>query len=143
MLAVVNAAWTAAEQGEAATTYALTRVRVELWETAPARTCQIDDVTIDGVLSLVEPGMPGVELGPNVHYTTLNFVEVRDRYGRTEVLAPILGASQAVTVGPLLPELFNDSEGYARFKPMIADTPLLPATGAEFTYAAIQVANPS
>lgn len=140
MLAVINAAWAIAEQGEAATTYALTRVRLELWEANPARTTGIDDVVIDGVTYAVEPGLADAEIGPNTIISTLEFVEVRDRFGRIEVLAPILGASQELIVGPLLPVLFNDSDGYTRFKPMSAGAA---QTGVDFKYVAIHVTNPS
>ncbi len=146
MLTAVNATWTAKEQGEAVTTYELTRVRLELWEAEPARTCGIDDVKINGVLYAVEPGLAGAEIGPNTIISTLEFVEVRDRYGRTEVLAPILGASQSLVVGPLLPALYNDSSGYARFKPMSVNAVSGEAeaqTGVDFKYIAIRVSNPS
>lgn len=145
VLSDVNAAWDIAEDGQVATAYVLKRVRLELWEAEPSRTCEIDDVMINGVNYAVEPGMTGAELGPNSDYVILNFVEVRDRFGRLEVLAPKLGAKQALIVGPLLPELFNDTAGFVRFKPILIAPPLDPAaaTGVEYTYVAIQVANPS
>lgn len=142
----VLAAWEAAQPGTSAAAYKLKRVRLELWEAAPARTCHIDDVVINGHTYAVEPGLAGAELGPNSDYAALNFVEVRDRFGRLEVLAPILGAEQELSVGPLLPELFNDSAGYARFKPMWVSPPApsaVAATGVDFTYVAIQVTDPS
>lgn len=140
MLDDINTVWTASEQGEAVTTYVLTRVRLELWEGAPQRTSGIDDVVIDGHTYAIEPGLVGAEIGPNTVITTLEFVEVRDRYGRTEVLAPILGASQELIVGPLLPVLFNDSSGYTRFKPMSAGAA---QTGVDFKYVAIRVGDPT
>jgi len=142
----VLAAWIAAQPGTSAAAYELKRVRIELWEANLARTCHIDDVVINDHTYAVEPGLAGVELGPNSDYVALNFVEVRDRFGRLEVLAPILGAEQELCVGPLLPELFNDSAGYARFKPMWVSPPApsaVAATGVDFTYVAIQVTDPS
>lgn len=134
LLAAVNAAWDAAEAGEVATNYLLTRVRVELWEALPARTAYIDTIVIDGVSYAVEPGLAGAKLGPNTPGVTLAFVAVRDRYGRTETLAPVVGAEQSLSVGPLLGILFNDA-GYVKFKP---DT-----TGLTVRYTAVKVADPT
>jgi len=138
--AAITAAWTAAETGEVATGYLLERVRFELWETA-ARTCYIDTVVINDVAYAIEPGsIEGIQLGNgagggNTPGVTLNFIEIRDKYGRTETLAPIVGAEQELIAGPLLPELFNDGEGYTKFKP---DT-----TGLTVRYSAIKASNPS
>lgn len=133
--AAVDIAWDAAEQDTVPTLYELKRVRIELWEANPARTAYIDDVVIDGHNYEVEPGLEGAKIGPNTDTSTLAFVEVPDRFGRLEVLNPTLGAEQALIVGPLLPELFNDSDGFARFKPS--------STGVDYTYVAIQVTDPS
>lgn len=135
LLAAVNAAWDTAESGEVATNYLLERVRVELWELA-ARTAYIDTIVLDGVAYAVEPGLAGAKLGNaaqsgNTPSVTLAFVEVRDKYGRTESLAPIVGAEQSLIIGPFLPELFNDDDGYAKFKP---DT-----TGLTVRYSAVRV----
>ena len=137
--AAVDTAWNTAEEDTVPDLYELDRVRIELWE-ADERHAYIDDVMIDGHTYEVEPGLEGAEIGPNTIISTLEFVEVPDRFGRLEVLNPILGASQETIVGPLLPELFNDSDGFARFKPMSADAAQI---GNDFTYVAIQVTDPS
>ena len=48
-----------------AATWILTRVRFELWEPTPERTCYIDTVKINGVVYTIEPGgtAPGVSFG--------------------------------------------------------------------------------
>ena len=134
LLVAVNAAWNTAESGEVATNYLLERVRLELWE-PDARTAYVDTIVIDGVTYAVEPGLAGAKLGPNTPGVTLTFVVNRDSYGRTETLAPIVGAEQSLIVGPLLPALFNDGDGYTKFKPG--------TTGLTVRYSAIRVANPS
>ena len=134
LLVAVNAAWDTAESGEVATTYPLTRVRVELWEAA-ARTAYIDTIVIDGTTYAIEPGLAGAKLGPTTPGVTLNFVDVKDSFGRLETLAPVVGAEQSLIVGPLLPALFNDISGYTHFKP---DT-----TGLTVRYSAVRVTNPS
>ena len=55
ILADVNTAWDSAETGKTVNAYELERVRLELWEISPARTCYVDDVTIDGTLYEIEP----------------------------------------------------------------------------------------
>lgn len=133
LLVAVNAAWDSAESGKVATQYLLERVRIELWEAA-ARTAYIDTVVIDGVTYSLEPGLAGVKLGPNTPGVTLAFIAIRDRYGRTETLAPVVGAEQSLAVGPLLGILFNDV-GKVKFKP---DT-----TGLTVRYTAVRVADPT
>ena len=138
LLTTVNAAWDTAEVGEVATAYVLKRVRIELWEAAPARTSYIDTIVIDGVAYAVEPGMPGAKLGVSAPETTLAFVDVRDRFGRFETLSPTVGAEQSLMVGPLLPSLFNNTDGYVRFLPDAH-----PAAPTTLFYAAIKVGNAS
>jgi len=135
LLAAINAVWDAAEQDTVVSAYELKRVRVELWEADPPRTAWIDTLVINGTTYALEPGLAGVSLGPNAPLVTLAFVAERDNFGRTETLAPVLGASQSIIVGPLLPALFNDTDGYVRFKPSV--------TGTDKFYSAIQVADPS
>jgi len=135
LLAAINAAWETAEQDTVVSDYELVRVRVELWEADPARTVWIDTLIINGTTYALEPGLAGVSLGPNAPLVTLTFVKERDKFGRTETLTPLLGASQSLIVGPFLPALFNDTSGYVRFKP---DT-----TGNDLYYSAIQVTDPS
>lgn len=138
LLTDVNASWEAAETGEVATDYVLKRIRVELWEDAPARTAYIDTIVIDGTAYAVEPGLAGVKLGLNTPGTTLAFVDVRDGYGRFETLAPVAGAEQSLMVGPLLPALFNDSDGYTRFLPSAH-----PAAPTTIFYSAVRVTTPT
>ncbi len=134
---LVEAGWEAAEPGTGAATanYLLERVRLELWEAAPVRNAYVDDVVIDGVAYDIEPGMAGGQLSKPTPLVTLTFVAYRDIYGRTETLAPVVGAEQSVMVGPLLPALFNDSDGYVKFEPSAGDS--------EVTYRVIRVSNPS
>jgi len=50
----------------AVATWVLTRVRLELWETATERQCYVDDIVIDGVTYTLEPGAAataGIRLG--------------------------------------------------------------------------------
>ena len=54
VLADLNVLWNAAETGKTVTAYELSRVRLELWENG-ARTCYVDDVTIDGTTYEIEP----------------------------------------------------------------------------------------
>ena len=136
LLTTVNAAWAAAETGEVATNYVLTRIRFELWEDAPARTSYIDTVVIDGTAYAIEPGVAGAKLGLNTPGTTLAFVDIKDRYGRLETLSPVVGAGQSLCVGPLLPALFNDTEGYVKFLPSAH-----PAAPATVFYTALRVGN--
>jgi len=138
---VVDADWDNKEPGTGAATadYPLTRIRFELWEDAPARISYIDDaVKIDGDTYLIEPGMAGAELGTAIPGITLTFVAYRDIYGRLETLTPVVWATQALIVGPLLPALFNDSSGFAKFKPSGIGS----AVG-DIRYSAISVSNPS
>ncbi len=135
LLSLVNAAWDSAESGEVGTTYPLTRARVELWEQDPPRTAYIDTIVIDGVTYAIEPGIAGAKLGINTPGVTLAFTEVKDRFGRIETLAPVVGAEQSLVVGPLLPALFNDDSGFVLFKPG--------TTGLTVRYLALQVGNPS
>lgn len=138
LLTNVNDAWEVAETGEVATTYVLDRIRIELWETLPGRSTYIDSIIIDGTTYPVEPGMAGAKLRHDATVTTLNFVDVRDRFGRFETLAPTVGAEQKTIVGPLLPALFNDSGGYVRFLPDAH-----PAALATLFYSAIRVGDPT
>lgn len=132
----VNNSWDTKEAGEVATAYVLKRIRIELWETLPGRSTYIDTVVIDDALYPVEPGMAGAKLGNDLTGTTLNFVDVRDRFGRFETLAPIVEAERSLIVGPLLPALFNDSGGYVRFLPdALAPTTLF--------YTALRVGDPT
>ena len=82
--------------------------------------------------------MAGAKLGNDLTGTTLNFVDVRDRFGRFETLAPIVEAERSLIVGPLLPSLFNDSGGYTRFLPNAH-----PAAPTTLFYSAIRVGNPT
>ena len=134
LLVAVNAAWDTAETGEVATTYVLDRIRIELWELAPARTNYIDTIVIDGTAYPVEPGMAGAKLNHDTTATTLAFVDYADRYGRFETLAPTVGAEQKTIVGPLLPSLFNDPDGYISFLPSVH-----PAAATTLFYSAIRV----
>ena len=137
LLTIINGVWDTAESGKTVNDYVLTRIRVELWEAA-ARLCYIDTIVIDGVAYPIEPGMAGAKLGLNTPGTTLAFVDVRDGYGRFETLAPVVGAEQSLMVGPLLPALFNDSDGYTRFLPSA-----YPAAPTTIFYSAIRVTNPT
>lgn len=134
LLTDVNTAWNTAETGEAATAYVLKRIRIELWETLPGRSTYIDTIIIDGTNYPVEPGMAGAKLRHDATATTLNFVDVRDRFGRFETLTPTVGPQQKTIVGPLLPALFNDSGGYVRFLPSA-----FPGAPATLFYSAIRV----
>lgn len=122
--------------GEGVANYVMERVRFELWEGGLGRTCHIDTVVLDGDAYPVEPGMAGAKLGPSLAEVKLEFVEYRDRYGRLETLAPLVGAKQTSIVGPLLPALFNDSAGYVKFKPDSDTT-------TNVRYSVIRVDNPS
>jgi len=138
LLTLVNAAWDTAESGEVATAYVLDRIRIELWEAAPARSAYIDTVVIDGTAYPVEPGMAGAKLRHDATATTLAFVDYRDRFGRFEALAPTVGAEQKTIVGPLLPALFNDPDGYVSFLPSVH-----PAAATTLFYSAIRVGDPT
>jgi len=129
--------WEAAEVGTGTATlgYILSRIRLELWEAAAARSCYVDTAVLDGVAHGIEPGMLGGQLSKPVVAVTLTFVAHRDIYGRTETLTPIVGAEQTLIVGPLLPALFNDSDGYVKFEPSLGDV--------EVSYRVIRVSNPS
>jgi len=48
---------------------------------------------------------------------TWTFVPVVDKYGRTEVLTCIVAALDIAVLGPWLPELWNDANGYINFAP--------------------------
>ncbi len=63
----------------------LTRVRLELWEPTPLRTCYIDTVEIMGVTYTIEPGGTAPELRFGT-YTDLGYTEdgVRMEYSATE-----------------------------------------------------------
>ena len=121
--AAVEGEWEAHELGTGAATanYILDRIRLELWEQDAARTAYVDDVQIDGEDYDIEPGMAGGQLSKPEPIVTLNFVAPKDSYGRTETLAPIVGAEQSLMVGPLLPAIFNDSDGYVKFQPSLTD----------------------
>jgi len=139
LAAGVIVTWDAAEAGtgDGVANYVMERVRFELWEQNPQpRQCNIDTVVIDGDAYAVEPGMAGAKLGPSAPEVTLTFVTYRDRYGRLEALAPVVGALQTSIIGPLLPALFNDSAGYAKFEPSL-DTAL------NVRYSVIRVDNAS
>lgn len=133
--ATIDGVWDTAEQDESIAAYLLERVRIEYWEQDPERTAWIDTVIIAGVTYALEPGLAGVQLGPNAPLVTLSFVAERDKFVRTETLAPVLGASQSLIVGPFLQNLWNDTSGYVRFKPDV--------TGNDKYYTAIQVIDPS
>lgn len=125
------------DTGDGVANYVMERVRFELWEELPApRQCNIDTIVLDGDAYPVEPGMAGAKLGPSAPEVILDFVTYRDGYGRLETLAPVVGAQQTLIVGPLLPALFNDSAGYAKFKP-------LTVTNLNVRYSAIRVTNPT
>jgi len=115
----------------------LDRIRIELWEAAPARTTYIDTVVIDGTAYAVEPGMAGAKLRNDATVTTLAFVDVRDKFGRFETLSPTIGPVQSIMVGPLLPSLFNDSSGYVRFLPDAH-----PAAATTLFYSVVRVGDP-
>ncbi|GAG44242.1 unnamed protein product, partial [marine sediment metagenome] len=105
------------------------------WEAVLARTAYVDDVVIDGVAYDIEPGMLGGQLSKPTPLRTLTFVAHRDIYGRVETLAPTVGAEQSLMVGPLLPALWNDSDGYVKFEPSAGDSSVC--------YRVIRVSNPS
>ncbi len=66
---------------------------------------------------------------------TFTFTAVLDKFGRTETLAPVVGAGDIATLGPWLPELWNNAAGQVVMKPTagnVADLMLL-----------VRVANPS
>jgi len=48
---------------------------------------------------------------------TFTFTPVVDKYGRTEVLAPVVVAGNFATIGPFDPQLWNDSDGMVHFVP--------------------------
>ena len=50
---------------------------------------------------------------------TFTFTAVADKYGRTETLAPVVAGGKKAIIGPFLPELWNDSNGYIKFKPSV------------------------
>ena len=133
--AAIDVAWDAAEQDESVAAYLLERVRVEYWEQDPPRTAWIDTVVINGTTYALEPGLAGVQLGPNAPQVTLAFVAERDRFDRTETLSPILGATQSLLVGPFLQSKWNDTSGYVRFKPDV--------TGTDKYYTAVKIEDPS
>lgn len=66
---------------------------------------------------------------------TFTFTAVADKYGRTETLAPVVGMGKNALLGPFMPELWNDSDGYIHFVPT--------AGNADDKLLAVRVANPS
>ena len=66
---------------------------------------------------------------------TLTFAAVTDKYGRTETLATVVAAAKTAVLGPFLPELWNDGEGYVSFTPT--------AGNSDDTILAMRVADPS
>jgi len=48
---------------------------------------------------------------------TYTFLPVLDKYGRTEALAPNPLVGDIAVLGPWLPELWNDANGYVNFQP--------------------------
>ena len=62
----------------------------------------------DGHVVLIVDGVTG---------DTFTFTPVVDKYGRTEVLAPIVAVGEWASLGPFLPELWNDSDGMVHFVP--------------------------
>ncbi len=73
---LVEAAISALDGGACAPAdWLLTRVRLELWEAAPLRTCYVDTVTIMGVTYTVEPGgtAPAMSLDPG--YTLVGYTK--------------------------------------------------------------------
>ncbi len=53
----------------------LTRVRLELWEAAPERTCYVDTVEIMGVTYTIEPGGTAPGLSLSSPYTEIGYTE--------------------------------------------------------------------
>ena len=53
----------------------LARVRVELWESEPARHCYIDSIEIDGTVYTVEPGGTAPALSLSSPYTDIGYTE--------------------------------------------------------------------
>ena len=58
-----------------AANWILTRVRVELWEATPERTCYVDSVTIMGTLYAIEPGGNAPGLSLSSPYTEVGYTE--------------------------------------------------------------------
>ena len=48
---------------------------------------------------------------------TFTFTAVADKYGRTETLAPVVGAGDYACIGPFLPELWNNAAGQVTMVP--------------------------
>jgi len=80
----------------------------------------------DGRTTLIVDGTTG---------DTWTFTAVADKYGRTETLTFVVAAGKWGIVGPFLPELWNDSDGYIHFVPT--------AGNAGDTLLAVRVANPT
>jgi len=66
---------------------------------------------------------------------TYTFTAVKDKYGRTETLAPVPAISTTAILGPFLPDLWNDIAGRVTFN--------LGAGQATNFVHAVRVANPS
>jgi hypothetical protein len=66
---------------------------------------------------------------------TFTFTARSDKYGRTEALAPIVAGAKTAILGPFLPELWNDGEGYIEFTPTTGNS--------DDALLAVRVAEPS
>lgn len=73
---LVETAITALDGGACAPEdWILTRVRLELWEATPERTCYIDTVTIMGTAYTIEPGGTAPALSLSSPYTEVGYTE--------------------------------------------------------------------
>ena len=80
----------------------------------------------DGKVVLLVDGVTG---------DTLTFTPVLDKFGRTEALAPVVGAGKFACIGPFLPDIWNQADGCVIFK--------CTAGNAGDVYLALRVGTPT
>ena len=66
---------------------------------------------------------------------TWTFTAVADKYGRTETRTFVVATGKWGIIGPFLPELWNDADGYIHFAPTVGN--------AGDLLLAVRVANPT
>ncbi len=60
---------------DTASDWILERVRLELWETSPERTCYVDTIEINGVTYTIEPGGTAPAMSLSSPYTEIGYTE--------------------------------------------------------------------
>jgi len=96
----------AAVNGEGAVTSAsnwiLERVRFELWEAAPERTCYVDSIVINNVAYTVEPGGTAPAMSLSSPYTEVGYTEDGVTFAYTGDTADIEVEEETLPIGRVL-----------------------------------------